>query len=618
MKINKLIYIIILFASLSLVAQDSNLSNMYRLAKTFEESGQFEQAKNIYEDIYKAQPFNTTFLDALNNIYILLKEYDKSIELMTKNIEASPGNANYYGLLGNTYYTKGDTTKAYETWDEALIVSNNNVVAYRVIINYALQNRAFNKAIEYLKRGKELNNSQDVFALDLARVFSMTMNFDKAAVEYCEIIKNDPKKTQMVLGNMTSFLSRPNAIIQTIKSVEQFNEENDVAEINMLLIHLYKLNNDYSNAFKYVEQLETQSDANGREYFNFGQQALSEGKYSIASKAFESLIKEYPNSPLIPTSRIGFAKTSEQSLNSKRDSSLNSWKPYSKNEVVFSGEYKKVINSFRKIYELYPNNEIKAEAIFRIADIYLHKLNKPDSALLFYNQILESNKISQFSFESELRIAGLKLRQGDFESSVTRLQKLLLNPQLNENFRSKVNLLLGKVYFWKGQFKASSQKLTEVTNNLFDDNANDALQILTLISTLKSDSLTLAAYSNAEFSAYTKNFEKAAFQFEELRNSQNPIIKELSGLKYAQVLAAEDKYNSALEVLSETEENNSLKMFEPEIEFLKGEIKFFALKDYDGALTAYRNILENHSNSLYFDKSRQKIEYINEMKKKTI
>ena len=153
---------------------------------------------------------------------------------------------------------------------------------------------------------------------------------------------------------------------------------------------------------------------------------------------------------------------------------------------------------------------------------------------------------------------------------------------------------------------------------MFDDNTNDALQIMILASTLKNDSLTLSAYSNAEYLAYRKNYENAALEFNKLRESNNPIIKELAGLKYAQVLVAEDKYNMALEVLSETSGNSDLKMFEPEIEYLKGEIKLFAIKDYEGALAAYQNVLENYSNSLYFDKSRQKIEYINELKKKTI
>lgn len=618
MKIKK--YIVgLIFICLSLVyAQDSNLSNMYRLAKTFEQSGQFEQAKNIYENIYKAQPYNTTFLEALNNIYIILKDYDKSIDLMTKNIQSSPGNVNYYGLLGNTYYTKGDTANAFNAWENGLNISKSNSVVYRVIINYALENRAFNKAIEYLNRGKKFAENADIFSLDLARVYAMTMNFDKAAIEFCEIIKNDPQKMKLVFGTMTSFLTRPNALEETIKTVEEYAEENNSPEIFSLLIHLFKLNNDFENAFEYVEELESISGDNGNEYFQFAQQALAEKKYSISSKSFEKMIDEYPNSPLVPPARIGYAKTFEESINTKRDTTINSWKEYSKTEVVFENEYKEAIKSYKKIYELYPNNNIKSEAVFRIAEIYFEKLDQPDSALFYFNQINSLNTTSQFKFESDLRVAEIKLRNGEIEAAEKQLEAIVNNSQLPAQFNSKANLLLGKVYFWKGKLKASSQKFVEVTKNLFDDYANDALQTLTLISTLKSDSLSLANYAAAEYIAYKGDFPVAADRFQELAESNNPIIKELSGLKYAQMLVAEDNYNSALEVLATADDNSSLKMFDPEIQYLSGEIRFYAIKDYDGALSAYWNVLENYSNSLYFDKARQKIEFINEMKKKPI
>jgi predicted negative regulator of RcsB-dependent stress response len=277
-----------------------------------------------------------------------------------------------------------------------------------------------------------------------------------------------------------------------------------------------------------------------------------------------------------------------------------------------------VIKSYKKIIELYPNNNVKTEAYFRIAEIYFDKLNKPDSANLFYTQNLKSNDISNFMFESEFRLAESELQKREIESAETRLKKVLKNPRLQEDYRSKMNLLLGKVYFWKGEFGNSAKILSKVTDNLFDDNANDALQILTLVSTLKNDSLSLADYSNAEYLAFINDFEKAPSLFDKLRQGQNPVIKEIAGFKFAQILVAENKYSSALEILTETEEKSSLNMFEPEIEYLRGEIKLFALKDYDGAITAYRNILENHANSLYFDKSRQKIDYINELKKKTI
>lgn len=607
-----------LLSGIILFSQEKNLSNMFRLAKSFEQSGQYEEAKTIYKNIYNQQPWNHSYLEALNNIYIQLKEYDESIDLISGNIKLNPENIGLYGILGSTYYTKGDTLKAFQTWEDGLSLTHNSISSYRIIVNYALENRAFKKAIEYLKRGKELTDNTDIFSLDLARIYAMTMSFEKAAIEYCEIIRNDPNKTPMVIGNMISFLSRPNALLETIAAVRSFNETNNITEINRVLIQLHQLNNDYGSAFEYVVKLESQTKSNGSELYRFAQEALRQNKFDIAARAFNKVIEEYPKSPLVPQSQIGYARTFEQTLNSKRDSVIENWKPLYKTKVVFADDYKKAIDLYQQIINKYPGIEIKSESVLRIAEIYFKKLNELDTASHFYNNILSTNGISQFHYEAKLRLAEINAIKGDLVYAENLLLDVSKNRKLPEYINSQINLLLGKIYFWEGNFESASEKLLNVTQNLSDDNANDALQLLALIKTLKTDSLTLAEYSKADFMIYKKNFSGAAELLNELRVKKNPIVSEFSAFKYAQVLIAEEQYTAAIKTLSSIIEESSLQMFNAEMQYLLGEIKFFALKDYDGALAAYRNILENYSNSLYFDKSRQKIEYINQYKNRPI
>lgn len=618
MRIFKYSIVFFLLSGIILFAQEKNLSNMFRLAKSFEQSGQYEEAKTIYKNIYSQQPWNHSYLEALNNIYIQLKEYDESIDLISADIKKNPENISLYGMLGSTYYTKGDTVKAFQTWEDGISLTHNSISSHRVIVNYALENRSFNKAIEYLKRGKELTNNTDIFSLDLARIYAMTMNFEKAALEYCEIIKNDPNKTPMVIGNMISFLSRSNALLETIAAVRSFNEKNNITEINRVLIQLYQLNNDYGSAYEYVVKLESQTNSNGSELYRFAQEALRQNKFDIAAKAFNRVVEEYPKSPLIPQSQIGYAKTFEQALNSKRDSLIENWKPISKTTFVFVDDYKKVIDLYQQINEQYHGIEVKSETVLRIAEIYFKKLNELDTASQLYNNILSSNAIPQFHYEAKLRLAEIKVLKGDLVDAENLLLDVSMNRKLPEQISSHINLLLGKIYFWEGNFGSASEKLSNVAQNLSDDNANDALQLLALIKTLKSDSLTLAEYSKADFMIYKKNFSNAAELLNDLKENKNPIISEFSAFKYAQVLIAGEQYTAAIKTLSGIMEESSLQMFNAEIQYLLGEIKFFALKDYDGALSAYRNILENYSNSLYFDRARQKIEYINEYKNRPI
>ena len=190
MKFNKLkYYLLVLFIFCGSLAAQESPAMLYQLGQRFEQTGNFERAKEFYQKAYDMQPFNLSYLTSLNNVFIVLKEYDNSIQLLNTRLTENPDDLNSISLLGTTYYTQGDTIQAYEVWEKGLSTNNNAMARYRVIINTAIDNRAFNKAVEYLKRAKKQDFSSPVFSLDLAYIYSITMNYEKAAVEYLNVLK---------------------------------------------------------------------------------------------------------------------------------------------------------------------------------------------------------------------------------------------------------------------------------------------------------------------------------------------------------------------------------------------------------------------------------------------
>ena len=116
----KKILTIILFA-FSLYAQQSPLDqNQFMLAESYEQRGDFAKAVEIIETLNKKDPTNIQYFNKLNSLYLQLKKYDESAALINSRIIITPQDISLYGLLGSTYYTAGDRTKAYQVWDDAL------------------------------------------------------------------------------------------------------------------------------------------------------------------------------------------------------------------------------------------------------------------------------------------------------------------------------------------------------------------------------------------------------------------------------------------------------------------------------------------------------------------
>src|ERR1035437_4562213 len=130
-------------------------NNRYLLAENYEQSGYPDKAKEIYEDLYRRNSSNPEYFNSLNRIYILLKQYDASIKLLEQKLSINTQDINIYGLLGITYYVMGNETKAFSVSDDGLNKLPQNQLYYRLMANYAIERRAFDKAIDFLKRGEK-------------------------------------------------------------------------------------------------------------------------------------------------------------------------------------------------------------------------------------------------------------------------------------------------------------------------------------------------------------------------------------------------------------------------------------------------------------------------------
>ena len=87
-----------------------------------------------------------------------------------------------------------------------------------------LQRRAFDKAIDYFRRGKAVSPNPELYSYDLANIYSLTMQFKEAAEEYCFILSVQPTQLSAVENRILSYSNKPGALLQTIEVFEDWNK----------------------------------------------------------------------------------------------------------------------------------------------------------------------------------------------------------------------------------------------------------------------------------------------------------------------------------------------------------------------------------------------------------
>jgi len=211
-----------------------------------------------------------------------------------------------------------------------------------------------------------------------------------------------------------------------------------------------------------------------------------------------------------------------------------------------------------------------------------------------------------FILKNELEIAEELLQKG--------LNLYRITPNQQNLFRYK----LAKVYFWKGEFDNSLKHLAEITKDLKDNTANDALQLSFIINIGKKDSVSLVKYAEADHFAEQGKFNLAADNFRLLSQNENLLIlNDISKLKYAEMLAALDYFPETVKILEEIVNLKTRNIFSDKSLYFLGEVYEFGLKDLNSAKSIYQKLLENYPNSIYFESCREKLNELTTNKSNT-
>ncbi|MBN2572117.1 MAG: tetratricopeptide repeat protein [Ignavibacteriales bacterium] len=612
MNIREKILLIILFlfvvANINIAQPEKNLQNKFMLAQSYEQSGQIEKAKSIYEEIYNIEPTNIQYVYALNGVYVKLKEYESSVKLLEKYIVHSPMEIEAYGFLGSTYYLMDDTEKAFSTWDKGTQLNSNSIVGYRVIVNYILENRLFDKAIEILNKGAKVSNDPTIFSFDLARLYSMTMNFSAAAEEYCKILSHRPEQIEAVKREIIKYLTKTDAIEQTIKQVEEYSEDKPV--FLEFLSYIYIQAEYFDKAFEIIKEIENNTTKNGSRIYNFAEEMYRQNYFEMASISYEYLINNYPNSTFYAAAKIGYAKTYEATLDQKY-SNDDFWKPYFLQQPILTDEYSKIINIYNEIIERQLVSEPIIEAKYRIGIINYEKYNNYQEASEKFKDIITTLPSSNFALLSYSKLAEILILNNELDTAFSYYGKIVKSNTNQADLKNSSLFYQAKIKFWQGEFKQSLELLKNITKNLSDDYANNAIELSILINTVKGDSLNLAEYSKADLLAEQNKFQEAVEKFRVLSiNSKLFLINTLSKYKYAEMCIALSNYPAAIQSLEDIVNNESFNILNDKALYLLANTYFYGIKDNDKAFTTCKKILEFYPNSLYVEKTRSLITII--------
>lgn len=593
-----------------LLSQTPDLATKLRLAQGLEQSGEFERAATLYNELLSRDPSNYLYFDGLQRMLLQLKRYDEAITLIQKRIAQNPSDINLHGLLGSVLYKAGNEREANTEWDRALSVEPSNPNVYRLVAGILLDNRLLDRAADIYRRGRVACKDPNLFTIELAQLLIASMDYAGATTEFLRWLDQNPTQLPFVQTRMASFTGKDDGRAAAISAVKAAIERNTNVRLYELLGWLYLEGKKLDEAFDVYRTIDRMTNAHGTAIYAFAERAFKERNFVLASKAYLEAINTPVPPNKLPYARYGYA-SSLMELGAVADTLRG---PYFEGQQATTDsrpEYKGAVSYFRGIIQDYPRTEFSARSYFQIGVIQFERFFDLDGALLSFEQVgKEVASINVLRYSVALKQGEVFTAKGDTAHAAGEFQTVAAAPDATPDQIDEAQYRLAELDYFGGKFPQAIERLGSITMNLKADETNDALL---LQSFLQENSLTavpaLSEYAHSEFLArQRKNTEAVAVLQGVITKYPQAILADEALLRVAELQADAGQYAEAIasygRLLADFKETSKTL---DRAEFRIGEVYQYGLKNTAKAIEAYEHLLADHPHSLLTTEARKRI-----------
>ena len=593
-------------------AQSVDAVTKLRLAQSFEQSGEYERAVALYEELYARDSTNYVVFDGLRRGYVQLKEYEKAIRLLRQRLTQQPNDVQLLAGLGGLYYEMGAEQRADSLWRSILAMSSGTVGYYRVVASQMMEHRLYEQAIQVFLAARSATGNESLFAEDLAVLYSALQQYGPATREYVRMVRAAPAQLPYVQSRISSYTIQSEGLkaASEVVAAEVKQTPNDIA-LRRMLAWLSMEKKDIRAAYGEYQTIDRLSNANGAEIFAFAQRAGQEHAYIVAAQAFREVVENHPNPAILPGARFGFARMIEE-LSAENDTSIGP--PPQPPQEVAGGPvsetrpgFQQAISLYEQIVAAYPNTELALQSMFQIGMIRFTRFFDLDGALNAFGLARQPTAGTTIPFEAILKTGEVLVAQNNLARARAEFEvvgKVSLVP-----FQEKAAFRLAEIDYFEGRFDSSLSKLERLSLSPGGDLTNDALGLRYFIQENKSLSLkALEVFAKADLLVRQRKFSEALAAFTDIVAAfPDALLVDDALMSIAELQLHLKETNQALATFQKIISDLKMSILKDKAQLRIAETYENILKDKAKGLEAYERLLATYPHSLYAEEARKRI-----------
>ncbi len=586
----------LLVAPVAAVAQQ----NDEQLAAQYFGNGEYEQAAELYEAMYK-RSLNKYHYQMLYRSYLALEQYKDAERLTERRISQNPKDLYLYVDLGEAQMARGDKKKAERSFEKAVSLVKNDM---RPIADLAM---AFEKVgrLDYeLKTylaARANTKSKTLYFNEIAAIYGRMGDYDKMMLEYFNLLDSSPgslSSVQVALQRMLQETSNPKladglktALVSRVQA-----EPNNRTYLEMMIWFSLQ-QKDFRFALTQAQAVDARfPDLGGEQILRVARIAQSNADYDVATDAYNTLIAKGRENNYYFDSRVGLLEVEFQRVNN--------------NFAVPQSELARLDKLYQDAFAELGKNDRTVPLMRNYSKLMAYYANQPQPAADILYDVLEMPRLQNSTRdEVRLELADLLLFAGEiWDASLLYMQVEKANK--NDVLGAQAKFRNAKLSYYNHDFGWAKSQLDVLRASTSKLIANDAMELSLLISDNMEDDSTygmLEIFADADLLLYRNLLDSAWMAFDDVshRSLSHPILDDVL-MKKAVIRMKQGRYAEADTLLTQLLDFYPDGLLADDAAMTLAELNEQQLNNMERATYYYEKILLDYPSSLYVEQARKR------------
>jgi len=587
------------------VFQLAGQSNKTQLAYQYYNTGEYEKASELYEELYSQNTRNTSYFNRYIDCLIALEEFDLAEKRIQKAIKVDSKNISLYTTLGNLYDRQDKKDKANQIYSSAIDNIGNDPNSINRLGSSFRNLRKYDLAIKVYKKGMELTAPKDMYSYNLAGIYRLKGDLKNAIKYYLYNLRSNPKNANSLKTAFSKIFEKDGyeegMEHLKVRLYEEIQEFPEMIVFPELLQWVFEQKKEFPKAFRQAKSLDRRNEENGERVYRLAQNARAAKDYDTAIKAYQYIIDNKGQNSSY------YFESKQYQLLAKKKQIVDGYSFNAEDFTPVAMEYDSFLVEFGK-------NRQTAWLMLDYAELQAEYADNVKAAISILEEIVELKGITKMSrAQAKINLADYYLIDEQiWEATLlySQVDKEFKEEQIGEKARFK-NAMFS---YYRGNFEWAQEQfdiLKAATSRLISNDAIDMSVFIMDNMGLDTTDVPLQMFADADLLFFQNKFD-LAFQKLDSINVLFPEHTLLDDILYkkAQIYVKKQDFAAAISSYEKVIENHNEEIRCDNSIFELAGLYENQLEDRAKAIELYKKLFLDFSNSTLAVEARKKFRYL--------